>query len=189
MGNNLSKLLLALILVFNNVLVMHAHGGHEHEDEEDNGAKLISNHPLTGLWTAKANLSEERKFHMGHEHKPQRPVILTLNLCGNGDTLKGTVEQIKLIDAPKKLIVEAAEITDTGEEGEGFTTYGVNLIPRKLSDLIVFMDITTTDIANEMIVSFDNGETSYTATQKKGKASAQCLKLLNPRNVAFPADE
>lgn len=182
MKNKITCIALGLGLILNMSLVVKAHEGHEHESE--NGTKLISNHPLTGIWTAKANLDESRKFHMGHEHKAPRPVILTLNLCGNGETLVGTVEQIKVIDAPKKLNVESAALTDieVPPESVGLREYTILLNSLRDSDVAATMISTITDVAGEMSVHFNDEVTYYTAKQKKSKASKQCLDLLNPEH-------
>ncbi len=179
MKNSLNELFLVLILVAATTLNLSAHGGHEHEEEPS----LISNHALTGIWTVKQTFDNESlKFHMGHEHAPKPMVVLKLDLCGNGETLVGKVEQIKLIDAPKKLNVVSATTSNVGEvpeEGFGLTEYTILLNSLRNNDVAVTMISTTTDIAGQMTINFDNGDTSYTAARKKSKASTQCLELLN----------
>lgn len=188
MNNLLIKLFLTLTLIFSFNLATLAHQGHGNDDDGDNGGTLnngttlISNHRLAGTWTAKSTITNSSlKFHAGHEHQPKPRTILTLDLCGNGDTLVGTVEQIKLIEAPKKLDVESATITTQSSEA---TEYSVLLNSRRDSNVATNMHVTATDIANQIIISFDNGETSYTANLnlKKPRASGRCLELLNPEH-------
>ncbi len=162
MKNTLFTLILALV-----ILPVSAHEGHHHGEEEEE-TSLVSNHALTGTWVT----------------KQKKKAILTLNLCGNGDTLVGRVEQIKLIDAPKKLNVESASISDVGdvpEEGNGFTEYTILLNSLRDSDVAVTMIARTDDVAGQLSVNFadQEEETTYTAKRKKAKASPACLKLLN----------